>query len=634
MFRKSKPLGMKAKRRNRDIEPDEIFIDSSNVSGFDTDQFEGRIEKPISQTTVYIVGVLFAIIGLTFVSQTLRLQFFQNGFWKQKAENNRLNQSLVFAERGVIEDRNGVLLAWNQTDPNQADYALRFYRPTLGTHNLIGYVKYPRKDKSGFYYNMKYAGVDGIEQYFDDLLQGEAGLKLTETDVKGNVMYESVRRPPVDGVNIQLTIDARLQEAMYGAIDELAHRSGFVGGAGMVMDIHTGEVLASVSYPEYDSNVMAAGTSTELIKGYLADSRKLFLDRVSHGVYAPGSIVKPVLAIAALNENVITPDKQIESTGELHVPNPYKPGEYTVFKDWRANGWTDMRKAIAVSSDIYFYEIGGGFPGQKGLGIQKIDEYAKNFGLGVAIKKGFFEGKAGVIPTPEWKAKNFNGDIWRVGDTYNTAIGQYGFQVTPVQAIRAIAAIANGGTVVSPRIFKQINKKEDNMAKVMADDADNAGGNRAVADAIRENQRKDALGGGKNLTANVLDAATGILNGTKDEDIQYEETVDGTWRVNISDPHYFDIVREGMRMTVTEGTMGALNVPYVKVAGKTGTAQVGLSKQTINSWAVGFFPYDNPKYAFMLLLEQGPSTAMFGASPAMAEFVGKVNLYAPEYFSD
>jgi penicillin-binding protein 2 len=570
----------RGKSKHKEIEPDEIFLDSSNLSNFDTDQFEGRLEKPISQPMIIAVGSLFLIIGLIFVGQSLRLQIFQHEEWTKKAENNRLNQSLVFAERGVIQDRNGVLLAWNQTDPAQSDYALRLYRDTPGTHSLIGYVKYPRKDKSGFYYNIKYAGVDGIEEYFDPLLQGEAGLKLTETDVKGHIIYESVRRPPRDGKNITLTIDTRLQEAMHDSIRELSRRSGFVGGAGMVMDVHTGEVLASVSYPEYDSSIMTSGTSTEIISGYLSDKRKLFLDRVSHGLYTPGSIVKPILAIAALNENVISPEKEIESTGELRVPNPFQPGEYTVFKDWRANGWTDMRRAIAVSSDIYFYQIGGGFPGQKGLGILKIDEYAKRFGMGVAITKGFFQGKAGVIPTPEWKAKNFNGDIWRVGDTYNTSIGQYGFQVTPAQALRSIAALANGGTVVSPRIFKHINEKEDTV-----------------------------------------------------QTETYAEAVDESWNVDIKDPHYFDIIREGMRMTVTEGTMGGLNVPYVRIAGKTGTAQVGISKQTINSWAVGFWPYEKPKYAFVLMLEQGPSTAMFGASPAMAEFIGKVNLYAPEYFS-
>lgn len=562
-------------RRHRDVEPDEIFLDSSNLSEMDTHQFEGRLEKPISQTTIIVVGLLFIIIGLVFVGQSAKLQFFQYDTWKSKAENNRLNQSFIFAERGVIQDRNGVLLAWNQTDPNQSDYALRSYRQEEGTHGLIGYVKYPRKDKSGFYYNMQYAGADGIEEYFDPLLQGEAGLKLTETDVRGNVIYESVRRPPIDGDNITLTIDTRLQEAMYQSIKELARRSGFVGGAGMVMDVHTGEVLASVSFPEYDSNIMTAGTSTEIIKGYLADNRKLFLDRVSRGVYTPGSIVKPVLGIAALNEGIISADTKIESTGEMRVPNPYRPGEYTVFKDWRANGWTDIREAIAVSSDIYFYQIGGGFGSQKGLGITKIDQYAKDFGMGVAIKKGFFRGNAGVIPTPEWKAKNFNGDIWRVGDTYNTSIGQYGFQITPAQAVRSVAAIANGGTVVSPHIFKHVNDNPDS---------------------------------------------------------KYVEEKDSDWSVGVKNQRLFEIVREGMRMTVTQGTMGALNVPYVKMAGKTGTAQTGVSKQTINSWAVGFWPYEKPKYAFVLLLEQGPSTAMFGASPAMGEFIGKVNLYAPEYF--
>ncbi len=119
---------------------------------------------------------------------------------------------------------------------------------------------------------------------------------------------------------------------------------------------------------------MAAATNTAIIKGYLQDSKKPFLDRIAQGLYTPGSIVKPFFALAALQENIISPDKQIESTGELRLPNPFRPGEYSIFKDWKAHGYTDMREAIAVSSDVYFYQIGGGYLNQqKGLGILKID---------------------------------------------------------------------------------------------------------------------------------------------------------------------------------------------------------------------------------------------------------------------
>jgi penicillin-binding protein 2 len=277
--------------------------------------------------------------------------------------------------------------------------------------------------------------------------------------------------------------------------------------------------------------------------------------------------VKPIFAFAALEEGIISPEKQIESKGLMKVPNPYKPGEFTIFKDWRVNGFTDMREAIAVSSDIYFYEIGGGFEDQKGLGIDNIDKYSVMFGFGRAIESGYFAGKKGVIPTPAWKALNFDGDIWRVGDTYNTSIGQYGFQVTPAQAVRAIAAIANSGKLLTPTVLK-----------------DNAG-----APVEKE-------------------------------------------QIPAKNEYHFQIAREGMRLAVTEGTMGGLNVPYVKIAGKTGTAQLGSLKKSINSWSVGFFPYDKPKYAFAILMEKGPSTNTIGATAAARSFFDWMSINTPEYF--
>lgn len=593
--------------RHYEVDPDEIFLDSSNLPNFDTDQFEGRIETPIPRTTIYIVAGIFLCIALVFIGQSLKLQFFEGAKWAKLAENNRLHHSLLFAERGVIQDRNGVLLAWNKITQNGSsssdEFASRMYRDHLGTHNLIGYVKYPRKDKSGYYYNTEYVGADGAESFFDNVLKGKPGMKLTETDVQGHVMSESVMRPAEKGTNLTLTIDARVQEYLYDSMKEIVHRSGFIGGAGMIMDVRNGEVLAAVSYPGYDANIMAAATNTAIIKGYLQDSKKPFLDRIAQGLYTPGSIVKPFFALAALQENIISPDKQIESTGELRLPNPFRPGEYSIFKDWKAHGYTDMREAIAVSSDVYFYQIGGGYLNQqKGLGILKIDEYAHQFGLGGAVTSGFFKGKAGIIPTPEWKEKNFNGDIWRVGDTYNTSIGQYGFQVTPAQVARAIGVLANGGTLYDPYIFKDAGAEEVKGT-----------------DMTVSNDTRNILNQGVN-------ESSGQILTRKD----VENTV--VQRVQVTNPKYYQIVSEGMRMTVTDGTMQALNVPYVKIAGKTGTAQVGVNNQYINSWATGFFPYENPKYAFVVMMERAPNDAIYGGTAAVALLIEKMNLYTPEYF--
>lgn len=579
IFRRSKNV-----RRYMEINPDEIFIDSSNLPEFDKDQFEGQIEKPISKNSIRVTGIIFLLVAAGFMYKIVTLQVFAGEKYKNISENNRLHHSLLFAERGAITDREGILLAWNQIDPVQTDFSLRAYAEDTGVDNLVGYVKYPKKDKYGFYYNTEFSGADGVEKFFNDLLSGDNGLKITETDALGTTLSESVVRPPKKGDNISLSISAGAQKAMYDSISEVARRSGFQGGAAVVMDVKTGEVLVSVSNPSYDSNVMTDGKNVDKINGYLKDTSNPFLDRVSSGLYTPGSILKPIFALAALNEDIITSEKKIESTGELRVPNPYRPGEFTIFKDWKAHGFTDMREAIAVSSDVYFYQIGGGFPGQKGLGIDNIDKYSHMFGFGDTLEGTFFSGKKGVIPTPEWKKLNFDGDIWRVGDTYNTSIGQYGFQITPIQAVRAVAVLANSGTLLSPTLVSEKTKNE-------------------------------------------------LLNKHEITESEYRAIHTESTKLPVTNESYYKVVREGMRLTVTDGTMRQLNVPYVKVAGKSGTAQLGVAKKHINSWATGFFPSDAPRYAFAVLLERGPNTATEGGTAAMALWFDWMNIYNPQYLS-
>jgi penicillin-binding protein 2 len=578
-------------RRHREIDPDEIFIDSSNLPDFDKHQFEGHIEKPISKNSMRIAGLLFLLVASFFTYKIATLQVVSGEKYKNISENNRLHHSLLFAERGAVTDREGNLLSWNQIDPNQADFSLRSYTTDEGLHNLLGYVKYPKKDKFGFYYNTEFGGADGVEKYFNDALSGENGLKITETDALGNTLSESVVRPPKKGDNLSLSILSGAQKAMYDSISEIARRSGFEGGAGVVMDVKTGEVLVSVSNPEYDSNVLTDGKDVARINGYLNNPSNPFLDRVSSGLYTPGSIVKPMLAFAALSEGIITPEKQIESTGQLKVPNPYKPGEFTIFKDWKAHGFTDMRESIAVSSDVYFYEIGGGFPGQKGLGIDNIDKYSRMFGFGDSLDGNFFSGNKGVIPTPDWKKKNFDGDIWRLGDTYNTAIGQYGFQISPIQAVRAIATLANGGTLLTPTLLSEKTKQEL-------------------------------------LARSESSAADSDISPSEYTAIHAQNS-----KIPVGQQSWYDVVREGMRQTVASsyGTMKGLNLPFVKVAGKSGTAQLGVAKKQINSWAVGFFPSDAPRYAFAVLLERGPSDATEGGTAAMVLWLNWMNVYAQSY---
>lgn len=550
-------------RNNKDIDPDEIFIDSHNLPQFDTQQFEGRLDKPISRLSLLGILVFFLAVILVFGSKLYILQVHDGEGYRDRSENNRLRNTPIFAARGVIYDRNNVELAWNAPS-DDPDIANRKYKDIEGLAHVVGYVQYPSKDKAGFYYSEDFEGIDGVEEYFNDYLQGENGTKLIEVDAAGRIQSQSTIQSPKEGKGLVLSIDSRVQSEMYKAIKNIAEKVGFAGGAGIIMDVESGEVLAMTSYPEYSSEIMSSKTDTEKVKSFLTNKNKPFLDRVTDGLYTPGSIVKPYMGLAALKEGIIDQNTKILSTGSISVQNQYYPTLQTVFKDWKAHGWVDIRHAISVSSDVFFYEIGGGYKDQKGLGISRIEKYMKSFGFGEKVEKSFFSGASGIIPNPEWKKINFNGESWNLGNTYHTSIGQYGFQVTPLQIVRAMAAIVNNGLVRDPSIIK---------------------------------------------------GEAGPIVRTIDIPKQY-----------------FTIIKEGMRLGATEGTGVSLNVPYVEIATKSGTAELGATKESVNSWMTGFFPYKNPRYAFAMLMEKGSVHNLIGAGAAMRELADWMSVNTPEYF--
>jgi len=576
----------KNRRSTLDVAPDEIFLDSKNLPNFNLQQFEGRIEKTISKNTILTVCFLFFFCLGIFGVRLWYLQIHKGEEHLQRSENNTLEKAILFADRGIIYDRNKNELAWNKkmelsiselseiaNEEEGVEKKFEISFPTRhylspGFSHVLGYVNYPAKDKQGNYWRKELTGKDGLEKQYNTELQGENGSKTVETDARGNIHSENVVDAPKQGAGLVTTIDSRIQKELFDLIKNLSESRSFDGGAGIIMDLTNGEILTSTSFPEYDSFTLSLGKDRNLINSYINDRRKVFLDRTMSGLYTPGSIVKPFFALAALHEGLIDPNKEILSTGSISIQNPYFKDQKTIFKDWKAHGWTNMTEAIAVSSDVYFYSIGGGFEDQKGLGIANIEKYSRVFSIGEKTGVDLPDEKGGVIPNPEWKLKNFNGEPWRIGNTYHTSIGQYGFQVTPMEMVRAVAALANHGTLVTPHFllnddtFKQKNRKIEPI---------------------------------------------------------------------FSKEHY-DIVNQGMRETVTYGTAVSLNVPYVQVAAKTGTAQLGISKSKVNSWVIGFFPYENPKYAFTLMMEAGPSQNSVGASSVMRQLLDWMSINTPEYF--
>jgi penicillin-binding protein 2 len=548
------------------IDPDEIFLDSENLQNFNRQQFEGRLEKSIPKKNIILLNTLFFLLAIIFGSRLYYLQVQKGEAYLQRSENNTLEKAILFADRGIIYDRNGVELVWNENTESGESFSTRSYL-SPGFSHVVGYVSYPSKDKSGNFWKSEFQGKDGLEKQYNDRIKGINGSKIVEMSALGKIYSENTVNAPIRGEDLKTTIDARIGGELYKIIKDVSENYAFTGGIGIIMDIKNGEIITSTSFPEYNSEILSLGKDSAAINTYIHDKRKYFLDRATSGLYTPGSIVKPILAIGALAEGIIDQYKEILSTGSISIPNPYFPKQETVFKDWRVNGWTNMAEAIAVSSDVYFYAIGGGYKDQKGLGIANIEKYSKIFGIGTKTGVDLPDEKNGLIPNPEWKLKNFKGDPWRIGDTYHTAIGQYGYQVTPMEVIRAVGAIANNGTLLTPHFILGDKEMENQISKI---------------------------------------------------DLKKE---------------YFDVAHDGMRQAVTAGTAVSLNVPYVAVAAKTGTAQIGVAKNRVNSSVIGFFPYENPKYAFTVMMESGPSVNSVNASYVMRQLLDWMSINTPEYFN-
>ena len=546
------------KRKDPEIAPDEIFLDASNVPDFDRARFEGRLEKPLSSATFFSLTVALAVLFSALIVRSWNLQITNGPAFLAESTHNSLEAVTLFASRGIITDFQGIVLAEN-FEKQDIGVRRKYLVPSLG--QIIGYVSYPKKDEKGVYYDTNQTGIAGLEAEYDELLAGKNGQLLTEKDALGKVRSEGVIIKPEDGKTLRLSIDAGLEQPFARAISNIASRQRFIAGSGVIMDVNTGAVRAIVSYPSYDPNVIANDSSPEIMEKYSANPGRPFLDHAVQGVYAPGSIVKPLIASGALTDGTITPDTVINDPGFISLPDPYHPGKKFIYKSWRELGPMDVRDAIAWSSDVFFYAVGGGFENQKGLGIDRLNYWYRQFGLGKQTGIDLPGEATGLLPTPEWKRKIFN-EPWYLGDTYFTAIGQYSMQVTPLQMARATAALANGGKLFTPTMAAD---KSPKYSLVLAD-----------ASAMK-------------------------------------------------------VVREGMRQAVTAAIAGTLNLPYVKVAAKTGTAQTGTRNQYDNSWVIGFFPYENPQYAFAVVLERGPEGSGSQAVNVMRELFESLYLENSTY---
>jgi len=292
-------------------------------------------------------------------------------------------------------------------------------------------------------------GKTALERLFEEQLRGAAGQKRIEVNVKGRELRQVTTRSPLPGDRLYLTIDTTLQQAAEKALGDQA-------GAVVAMDVHTGEVLAFVSRPNFDPAWFARGISSDEWQSLMDDPRKPMTNKALRGQYPPGSTFKLAVALAALEAGTATPNTVVQCNGSFQLSKSY---EYRCWKK-RGHGAVDLHKAIKESCDVWFYKVG------LDTGIEQIASAARRLGLGHETGFPFGNERSGLIPDKAWKKRRF-GTSWYDGETVISAIGQGFVLATPLQLATMTAAIANGGTVWKPQVVQKIVSLEGDTEWVM-----------------------------------------------------------------------------------------------------------------------------------------------------------------------
>lgn len=434
---------------------------------------------------------------------------------------------------------------------------------TIGYVSKISSTEYEKKKEQGYNVN-SVIGKAGIEQSFEKYLRGNDGVIKEETDTLGNVSSQTETTEAKSGDNVTLTIDYRLQkvaeESLLNTINGLQNGT-LVGkkfsdanaGAVVVLDVDSGEVLASASYPTYDINSLIGGISIKDWNALQNNSLHPMVNRVVSGIYSPGSTFKMLVGMAGLMNGKITVDEKYYDPGIY--PYGYHPKCWLYTDRHMTHGWINIEGAIKGSCNCYFYEVG------RRIGISEIVKYAKLFGLGQKTGIELSGEAAGTIAGADDKSEDGLKSPWYLGDTLSAAIGQSGSSYTPIQLANYIATIANGGKLNKVSLIKSVDNEV-------------AGTSESLADINK-----------------YISEYTGVNFEEKDLNINSE---------------YIDAIKKGM-LSVTSETGGTSYIVFknsdIQVAGKTGTAQVPNGNN--NGIFVGFAPYDNPKIAVVAVIEHG-----------------------------
>ncbi len=489
------------------------------------------------------------------------------------------------------------------------------------TASIIGFLgPIPATEESyyramGFVPNRDKVGYAGVELYFQNLLAGVNGHRVVEWDIAGQIL-DDLEAPvaPTAGSSIVLTIDTRLQQAAQSIlIDEINDWNRSFGeermtsGAVIAMNPQTGEILAMVNYPTYENNRMARLIPAYYYQQLIEDKRNPLLNLAVGAELPAGSVFKLVTATGGLNEGIVTPEEVLKTPGKITVTERYyanDPGKPRDFVDWiwrtrpEGFGQLDFVHAIANSSNVYFYKVGGGYQDEvnPGLGICRLGTYARALGYGdlpdgyAGLPSGYKtpeielpDAAAGLIPDPQWKRIN-QGESWSTGDTYISSVGQGYDLATPLQVLMSAATVANGGKLMAPTLLREVLDSEGN-----------------VIQPFTPHMRWDL----------TVDPVIQVFE---------DNTIRGcqpTGEMKTVQPWVFDEIRTGMRLAVTEGTLKSefKNVS-IAAAGKTGTAEYcdefAKAKNLCvpgewpsHAWTVAFAPYEAPEIAVIAFVYNG-----------------------------
>ena len=436
-------------------------------------------------------------------------------------------------------------------------------------------------------------GKSGLEKSFNELMIGQPGLQRFEVNAYGKRIKELKFIQGTEGKNFKITID---QEVQKFTSELMKDKSGSV----CVMDIYTGDVVAMVSSPMFDSNKFVHGISQKDWNNLINNKKKPLINKSISGLYPPGSTIKPIVALSALENDVISPKFTVECNGEIELYGQ----KYHCWKK-KGHGFMNLRNAIKQSCDIYFYEI------SRRLGVDRMSITAKKFGLGEKVFDFFIEEKSGLVPNTKWKL-NTIGRGWVLGETLITGIGQGYFQTTPIQLCLMTAQLANGGYMIKPRII-------DDRYTIQP-----------VIDAW------------KNEFALRRENSEAI---SIEESVNDESETQSNYKLQklYRNPENVKFILDALHGATNEPMGTSYRSRHVKLeyifAGKTGTSQIKKIteeerelelknkdrpyEERDHALFVAFAPYKYPRYAISVLIEHGGSGSS-GAAPIAKKVIKKV----------